>query len=197
MNLSPNSNKLYYRLQVRPAHINQDGGLVLAVAVNGGEAVPGFGRHFRVQGAVIGFAGGPGAGNPAAGIQHALQFAHIDAVVTASAASAEETAAQGAAPAHKGQDRNDDDGQAAHSAAAPLAAAAGILVPAEGSVSFGGVNINLMSKMENRNFRRRTAFVFQDAALWANQDILANVSLPLRIHFPNLSNEERGTKYVY
>ena len=68
---------------------------------------------------------------------------------------------------------------------------AGILVPAEGSVSFDGVNINLMSKMENRNFRRRTAFVFQDAALWANQDILANVSLPLRIHFPNLSNEER------
>lgn len=68
---------------------------------------------------------------------------------------------------------------------------AGILVPAEGSVSFDGVNINLMSKMENRKFRRRTAFVFQDAALWANQDILANVSLPLRIHFPNLSNEER------
>ncbi len=68
---------------------------------------------------------------------------------------------------------------------------AGILVPTGGTVSFDGVNINLMTKAENRAFRRRSAFVFQDAALWANQDILSNVSLPLSIHFPQLSKEER------
>lgn len=68
---------------------------------------------------------------------------------------------------------------------------AGILVPTGGKVLFEGKNIQTMNEKENREFRRRCAFIFQDSALWANQSILQNLSLPLRIHFPSLSSRER------
>ena len=41
------------------------------------------------------------------------------------------------------------------------------------------------------DFRKRTAFMFQDSALWANQDIFHNLDLPLQIHFPDMSIKER------
>ena len=68
---------------------------------------------------------------------------------------------------------------------------AGILVPSEGRVLFDGHDIETMTNAQNKEFRRRSAFVFQDAALWANQDIYHNLSIPLQVHFPKMSHEER------
>ena len=56
----------------------------------------------------------------------------------------------------------------------------GILVPSSGRVFFDGKDVKLMSKKENKNFRRRCSFVFQDSALWENQTIEQNLNLPLQ-----------------
>ena len=71
---------------------------------------------------------------------------------------------------------------------------AGILVPTGGRCLFNGHDINTMNNLRNKHFRRRCAFMFQDAALWANQDILSNLALPLQIHFPSWSAKERLTE---
>lgn len=71
---------------------------------------------------------------------------------------------------------------------------AGILVPTGGRCVFDGNNMHTMSKTQNLDFRQRCSFVFQDAALWANQDILSNLALPLQIHFPALTPRERLTE---
>lgn len=68
---------------------------------------------------------------------------------------------------------------------------AGILVPDSGRVLFELKDIQTMTGKENREFRKRCAFVFQDSALWANQDIMQNLSLPLQIHYPDMSVQER------
>lgn len=67
----------------------------------------------------------------------------------------------------------------------------GILVPTSGSSLFEGRDIQTMSKNRNLIFRKKCSFVFQDSALWANQDIMSNLMLPLQIHFPKMSMEER------
>jgi ABC-type lipoprotein export system ATPase subunit len=72
-----------------------------------------------------------------------------------------------------------------------LKLAAGILVPTEGVVSFRGNDIFTMNRQENLDFRREAAMVFQDAALWANQNLDENLSLPLQVHFPEMSAPER------
>ncbi len=71
---------------------------------------------------------------------------------------------------------------------------AGILVPDSGRIFFESKDIQTMTSRENHEFRKRCSFVFQDSALWANQDILQNLSLPLQIHFPEMSMEERKKK---
>lgn len=68
---------------------------------------------------------------------------------------------------------------------------AGILIPSKGKILFENHDIQYMSESVNLDFRRRTAFVFQDSALWANQTIIQNLTLPLQIHFPKMSQEER------
>jgi ABC-type lipoprotein export system ATPase subunit len=68
---------------------------------------------------------------------------------------------------------------------------AAILVPSSGHVYFNDTDTGLMSEEQNLAFRRRCSFVFQDSALWANQDILQNLSLPLQIHYPEMSASER------
>jgi len=47
-----------------------------------------------------------------------------------------------------------------------------------------------MTRREEVEFRKRTGFVFQDAALWANQSLYDNVALPARIHDPSLGAAE-------
>ena len=68
---------------------------------------------------------------------------------------------------------------------------AGILVPSEGRVLYEGVDIEEMTNAQNKEFRKKSAFVFQDSALWANQDIYHNLSIPLQVHFPKMTYEER------
>jgi len=72
-----------------------------------------------------------------------------------------------------------------------LKLSAGLLVPDSGEVLYQGKNITHMSRSENLDFRRQSAFVFQDSALWANQDLFQNLELPLRIHYPQMEKKER------
>jgi ABC-type multidrug transport system ATPase subunit len=72
-----------------------------------------------------------------------------------------------------------------------LKLAAGLLVPDEGDILYKGENVYLMNRAANLEFRRESAFVFQDAALWANQNLDEMLELPLRIHYPNMDKKER------
>lgn len=67
---------------------------------------------------------------------------------------------------------------------------AGLINPTKGALLFEGKNINSMNRNETLNFRRKTAFMFQDSALWANQDIYHNLELPLITHFPEMTNSQ-------
>jgi ABC-type transporter Mla maintaining outer membrane lipid asymmetry ATPase subunit MlaF len=72
-----------------------------------------------------------------------------------------------------------------------LKLAAGLLVPNTGEVYFRGMEVHHMNRQENLAFRREASVVFQDSALWANQNIYQILELPLRIHFPELPVTER------
>jgi ABC-type transporter Mla maintaining outer membrane lipid asymmetry ATPase subunit MlaF len=72
-----------------------------------------------------------------------------------------------------------------------LKLSAGLLVPSRGEVCFRGKDISSMSRAQNMAFRREGAVVFQDSALWANQDLDQILELPLRIHHPHMSRTER------
>jgi len=72
-----------------------------------------------------------------------------------------------------------------------LKLAAGLFPPDEGEALFRGKDIARMNQQENLAFRRETAVVFQDSALWANQNLFQILELPLRVHFPTMSKKER------
>jgi len=72
-----------------------------------------------------------------------------------------------------------------------LKLAAGLFPPSEGEALFRGKNIARMSRQENLAFRRESAVVFQDSALWANQNLFQILELPLRVHFPSMTRKER------
>lgn len=63
-----------------------------------------------------------------------------------------------------------------------LKTAAGIALPAEGDVLYKGKSLARMSAREEAAFRKASGFVFQDAALWANQSLFDNLALPARLH---------------
>ncbi|HAE23640.1 MAG TPA: ABC transporter [Spirochaetaceae bacterium] len=71
-----------------------------------------------------------------------------------------------------------------------LKAAAGLLVPGSGSVEYLGKDMAKFSKKDETEFRAHSGFIFQDAALWANTNILNNVSMPLRVHKPWMGQSE-------
>jgi ABC-type transporter Mla maintaining outer membrane lipid asymmetry ATPase subunit MlaF len=71
-----------------------------------------------------------------------------------------------------------------------LKTAAGIAFPAEGEVLFRGKSLAKMSEREEAAFRKASGFVFQDAALWANQSLYDNLALPVRLHEPRWSKAE-------
>jgi ABC-type lipoprotein export system ATPase subunit len=75
-----------------------------------------------------------------------------------------------------------------------LKLAAGLLVPDYGEALYKGKNIAQMNRSENLDFRREGAFVFQDSALWANQDLYQILELPLKIHFPSMTKIERAQR---
>jgi phospholipid/cholesterol/gamma-HCH transport system ATP-binding protein len=71
-----------------------------------------------------------------------------------------------------------------------LKTAAGLLQPFAGHILIDGCDLSTMSERENRRFRQASGFVFQDAALWANSTLFQNMSLPLRVHFPAMSERQ-------
>ena len=71
---------------------------------------------------------------------------------------------------------------------------AGLITPTSGNVTFEDKNIQAMNHKQNEEFRKRAAFMFQDSALWANQDIIHNLELPLILHYPEMSASERKNK---
>jgi ABC-type multidrug transport system ATPase subunit len=75
-----------------------------------------------------------------------------------------------------------------------LKLSAGLLVADQGEVIYKGKNIANMSRSENLDYRRESAFVFQDSALWANQDLYQILELPLRIHYPQMSKNQRAER---
>lgn len=72
-----------------------------------------------------------------------------------------------------------------------LKLSAGLIIPSTGTVCFRDKDISMMNRKDNLVFRKSSAFVFQDSALWANQDLHQNLELPLKLHFPDMSKEER------
>jgi ABC-type multidrug transport system ATPase subunit len=51
-----------------------------------------------------------------------------------------------------------------------------------------------MNRNQNLAFRREGAVVFQDSALWANQNLYQILELPLRIHFPDMPKPLRESR---
>jgi ABC-type multidrug transport system ATPase subunit len=72
-----------------------------------------------------------------------------------------------------------------------LKLAAGLFPPDEGEVLYKGKDIARMGRQENLSFRRESAVVFQDSALWANQDLYQILELPLRVHSPGMPKDQR------
>ena len=72
-----------------------------------------------------------------------------------------------------------------------LKLSSGLLLPTAGEVCFRGKNVTAMNRRENSEFRKETAMVFQDSALWANQSLYQILELPLRIHFPAMTRADR------
>jgi phospholipid/cholesterol/gamma-HCH transport system ATP-binding protein len=77
-----------------------------------------------------------------------------------------------------------------------LKLAAGLILPTAGEAYFNGQGISTMTRQQTLVFRKEAAFVFQDSALWANQNIRQILELPLKIHFPSISQRERTQRIV-
>jgi phospholipid/cholesterol/gamma-HCH transport system ATP-binding protein len=77
-----------------------------------------------------------------------------------------------------------------------LKLAAGLMLPTENDAYFRGQGISSMTRDENLQFRKEAAFVFQDSALWANQTLRQILELPLMIHFPKMTHNQRTSRIV-
>ena len=75
-----------------------------------------------------------------------------------------------------------------------LKLSAGLLVPNSGEVTYRGKNIFTMNRLENLSFRKEASMVFQDSALWANQNLQQILELPLRIHHQKMTLNERNQR---
>jgi phospholipid/cholesterol/gamma-HCH transport system ATP-binding protein len=77
-----------------------------------------------------------------------------------------------------------------------LKTAAGIIPPDSGRVLHAGRDVFQLSDRALRELRSRSGFVFQDGALWENMTVAENLSLPLRIHCPKLTQSEVARKVM-
>jgi len=75
-----------------------------------------------------------------------------------------------------------------------LKTAAGLIPVSKGEILYDGRSINLFSLKEDRQLQTRTGFMFQDAALWANMSLAANLALPIQAKFPHLTKTETKQK---
>lgn len=65
-----------------------------------------------------------------------------------------------------------------------------ILLPESGNVYIEGNKLLSLSEKKMMDFRKRSSFVFEDSALWANKNIFDNLALPLNFHYPELTKME-------
>jgi ABC-type multidrug transport system ATPase subunit len=72
-----------------------------------------------------------------------------------------------------------------------LKTAAGLKTPSAGHVLYDGKDYGALNDQEKPQLQTRTGFMFQDAALWANLSIGANLELPLQAKFPRLGKGPR------
>jgi len=72
-----------------------------------------------------------------------------------------------------------------------LKVAAGLIAPERGRVLQGGCDLASLAGQELQRQQTRTGFVFQDAALWANTNLLTNLDLPLQARNPDLDAVDR------
>jgi phospholipid/cholesterol/gamma-HCH transport system ATP-binding protein len=77
-----------------------------------------------------------------------------------------------------------------------LKLAAGLIVPTKGEAFYRGSGISTMTRAQNTEFRKESAFVFQDSALWANQTLRQILELPLKTHFPKMTQGQRTERIV-
>jgi len=74
---------------------------------------------------------------------------------------------------------------------------AAALIPIDsGNIFVGDKNLFKMSPVDLLEFRNNSSFVFQDAALWANKSVYQNMSLPLKLHYPNMENDIHDNKIL-
>lgn len=77
-----------------------------------------------------------------------------------------------------------------------LKLAAGLILPTSGTVTYRGQDIFMMNRTQELAFRKDSAFVFQDSALWANQSLRQILELPLKIHFPHMKTADRDERIM-
>lgn len=77
-----------------------------------------------------------------------------------------------------------------------LKLAAGLMLPTENDAYFRGQGISSMNRAQTLAFRKEAAFVFQDSALWANQNLRQILELPLMIHYPKMTHSQRTARIV-
>ncbi len=74
---------------------------------------------------------------------------------------------------------------------------AAALIPVDsGKILVNDKDLVKMKPKELLEFRKKSSFVFQDAALWANQSVYQNMSLPLRLHFPDPGSKKHQKKII-
>ncbi len=71
-----------------------------------------------------------------------------------------------------------------------LKACAGIVPPDAGEIEVLSMDIVHADERELRALRRRSGFVFQDAALWQNLSVRQNLALPVEYHHPNTPKDD-------
>lgn len=74
---------------------------------------------------------------------------------------------------------------------------AAALIPVDfGDIFVDDKNLRKMNTASLLKFRKTSSFVFQDAALWANQSVYNNISLPLRLHYPDMNKKSHDDKIM-
>jgi phospholipid/cholesterol/gamma-HCH transport system ATP-binding protein len=68
---------------------------------------------------------------------------------------------------------------------------AGLIQPSKGQILYDGIDIASMDEGTTRQAHIRTGFMFQDAALWANMNLAANLDLPLQAKYPDVNSPSR------
>ncbi len=72
---------------------------------------------------------------------------------------------------------------------------AAALIPIDsGEILVNDKNLLKMTPQTLLKFRKNSSFVFQDAALWANKSVFENMSLPLKLHYPEMEDNIHNDK---